>query len=203
MKLTRAELNYLALPGLIALIVILAGIGTVLVTESFLQSATADLDRAKAERSAIQMKLIHATDEEREIRASLVDYQRMRQRGIIGAEHRLDWVDAVKNVKNELGIYDIRYAINAQGPLQYPGLKNPPGVQFLDSRMKIDSDLLHEGDLFNMLAAFRNRLAPYVIVRSCAMKRDPAARPDTYGPHVQAHCDLDLVTIQDSGEHDK
>jgi len=200
LKITRADLNYLAAPAAVALLVILAGIATVLTTQGFVDEAQADLDRAKTERAALQKKVIHATDEEREIRARMGDYQALRERGVIGQERRLDWLDAVKNVKNERGIFDMRYSIESQRPLEYPGYKQVPGVEFLESRMKLESDLLHEGDLFTMLADLRAKFAPYVIVRSCTLTPYPQARNDLYGPHVRAECLLDLVTIQDQGE---
>ncbi len=200
MKLSSADLRYLSLPALVALVVILAGVGTVIVSQNFMADANADLERAKAERAAIQTKLLRATEEEREIRASLVNYQSMRERGIIGEEHRLDWVETVKDIKNQRGLYGLRYEIAAQRPLEYPGFKSPAGIEFLDSRMKLQADLLHEGDLFDLLADLRARFAPFVIVRSCTVERNAAARPDAYGPHVKADCELDLVTIRDTAE---
>ena len=203
MKITASDLRYLAVPGLVALIVILAGLGTVLVAQNFLADAHAQLDRAQAERAAIQTKLLHATEEEREIRASLGDYWRMRERGVIGAEQRLDWVEVVKQIKNQRGIHDIRYAIQPQRSLEYPGFKKTVGIEFLDSRMKLEADLLHEGDLLTILADLRQKLAPYVIVRSCSLQRSTQARADAYGPHIRAECDLDLVTIHDPAEATK
>jgi hypothetical protein len=203
MKIDQADLRVLALPALVALTVVLAGAATLYVTQNFLADAAAELDRAKSERGVIQTKLRQATDEEKEIRASLVDYQRMRQRGIIGEENRLDWVEALNNIRNERGIYDTRYSIEPQRPLDYPGFKKVPGIDFLDSRMKIDADLLHEEDLFNILADLRARLAPYVIGRECDLRRSTGARSDDYGPHLKVQCTLDLVTIRDSAETKK
>jgi hypothetical protein len=200
MKIDRADLDYLALPAGIALVVILAGIAAVITTQNFAFEAQADLERAKVERAAIQIKLMRATEEEREIRARMVDYKRLRERGVIGDERRLDWLDTVTNIKNERGIFDFRYTIEARRPLQYPGFKRVAGVDFLDSRMKLESELLHEGDLFTVLTDLRAKLAPYVIVRSCIVSRSAKARPDAYGPHVRAECIVDLVTIQDRGE---
>jgi hypothetical protein len=200
MKLEQSDLRYLALPGLVALVVVLAGVATLYVAQRFLEDARTELEQARAERAAIQTKLRRATEEEREIRVSLVDYQRMRDRGILGDEHRLDWVEAVKTIRNERGISDLRYTIEPQRPLDYPGFKKVAGVDFLDSRMKIEGALLHEGDLFDILGDLRRRLAPYVIVRSCDLSRAAGARSDDYGPHLAADCMLDLVTVRDSAE---
>jgi len=203
MKIEQSDLRYLALPGLVALIVVLAGLATVYLAQRFLEDAHAELEQARTERAAIQNKLRRATEEEREIRASLVNYQRMRQHGIIGDEQRMDWVEAVKAIRTERGIRDLRYAIEPQQTLEYPGFKKVAGIDFLDSRMKIEADLLHEGDLFDIMADLRARLAPYVIVRACDLGRIAAASTDEYGPHVRAECMLDLVTVRDAAETKK
>ena len=199
MKISRSDLNYLAVPAAVAVVVILTGVAALLITQSFVDDAQTSLEGAKAGRAAIQKKVIRATDEERDIRARMGDYQALRDRGVIGVERRLDWVDTVRNVRDERGIFDVRYAIEARRPLEYPGYKPTAGVEFQQSRMKLDLELLHEGDLFNVLADLRAKLAPYVIVRSCELSRSSQGQSNAY-PHIHAACVLDLVTIQDRGE---
>ena len=200
MKLDRAELRSLAGPAAIALLLIVAGIAAMLVTDRFTSDAREELARAKAARSDIQTRLLQATDEERQIRARLVDYQRLRQRGVIGGERRLDWVEVVKSVKEQRGIFDLRYVIDPRRPLEYPGIRRVAGVELLQSRLRLDAEFLHEDDLFAMLADLRERLAPYVLVRSCTLARNPGARSDGFGPHLHSQCVIDLVTIRDQPE---
>jgi hypothetical protein len=200
MKLDTADLRYLALPFAIAFTLILAGAAALILGESYRDQLGAELAGASAMRRGIQTRLLRATDEEREIRRGLQDYERLRGRGVIADEHRLDWVEALKAIKSRRGLADLRYSIEPRQPLDYPGIRQTPGVEFLHSALHVDADLLHEADLLALLGDLERELAPIVLPRSCTLTRSPRARPDGYGPHLRADCLIDLITIRDQAE---
>ena len=154
-ELNQANLRRLGGPAIVALALVGLGIGALAVTDGFAQKSRREFEAARAERVVVQTRLARATDDEREIRARLVDYQTLRTRGVLGDEHRLDWVEAIKTIKNERKLYDVRYSIDPRRPVDYAGFKPVPGVDLLMSRMKLDTALLHESDLFDLLADIR------------------------------------------------
>lgn len=200
-ELNQANLRRLAVPGAIAIALIGLGVAALLVTDGFADQVRREFDAARTARADVQSRLARATDDEREIRARMVDYQTLRSRGVLGDEHRLDWVEAIKTIKSERKLYDIRYSIEARRPVDYAGLKQAPGVELLMSRMRLEAALLHEADLFSLLADMKARLAPLLVVRSCEMNRvEGASLAGGAGPRLRAACVLDLVTIRDSKE---
>jgi hypothetical protein len=139
-----------------------------------------------------------ATDEEREIREKLVDYRKLLARGVIGDERRLDWVETIGQIKNENKLAEIRYQIEPQRTLDLPGVSPSSGVEFRVSALKVEMQLLHEGDLLVFIDGLRSKLKAHVLVRSCSVQRlDRSGQDRGIAPHLRAECVIDLVTIRD------
>jgi hypothetical protein len=198
MIVTRESLRPLVFPGLVALVLVASGIALLTVTDGVVKRSTGELERARGDRLAIQTRLSQATDEERQIRERLVDYQRLRDAGVIGEERRLDWIETIKEIRAERRLYEVKYSIEARRPVDYPGFRAGGNVEFMVSRMRLDVTLLHEEDLLNLLQDMKQRLQPYVVPRSCRIDRigSTTSTPVT-GPRLRAECSVDLITIRD------
>lgn len=198
MKLPANAGQRLAIPALIAVLLIAGGGMAVAITSELLAETRVEQRTAAAERQSAQQKFARATDEEREIRETLVDYQKLLARGVIGEEQRLDWVDRIGEIKAARKLFDVRYSIEPQRPVDYPGIGGAGEVQFLASPMKVELSLLHEEDLFRFVEDLRAALSAHVVVRSCNVQRQERATVDRgVTPKLRASCDIDLVTIRD------
>jgi hypothetical protein len=192
----REDLRRLRLP--IAAMAILAAIGiaAILVTEHYYILESKQREASLADRKAAQERVAKVAEEEREIRENLVHYRKLIERGIVGPERRLDWIDAITAIKNERRLFEIRYAIEPQRVLDYPGTASKGSARFMVSRMKLEMQLLHEGDLLNFLADLNAAGKAYVSVRGCDIQRaEPGAPGRTISPRLRASCSIDLVTL--------
>lgn len=200
-QFTQSALRRLAIPLGVAVILAGVGITALTATDRFASETRREYGAARTERAGIQSRLARATDEERDIRARLVDYQGLRTRGVLGDERRLDWVETIKAIKAERRLYDVKYTIEPRRLAEYAGFKPAPGVDVLMSRMRLQSELLHEGDLVALLGDLRQRLAPVVVVRSCNITRVAGRGLDSgAGARLTADCIVDLVTLRDAQE---
>ena len=199
MKLGRSDLKHLRLPLAACLVLILAGAGCYFAVDRYLQETKKLAAAASAQRAEIQGRLASASEEEREIKASLQQYQALAARGMVGEEKRLDWIDTVTAIKNERRLFEIRYSIEPQEELNYPGFAPGSGVRFVASRVKMNLQLLHEGDLLGFIDELSRRGKPYLSVRSCDMRRESRGSGTTLAPRLRADCVFDLITIS----HDK
>lgn len=196
--LPTALLNRLLGPLALGALFAILGVVALLFAEDHLNATQLAEQRAAAERRDMQSKLTRATQEEREIRDRLIDYRRLLDRGVIGAEQRLDWIEAIAKVRNANQLLDLKYSIAPQASLDYPGIAKTGDVELLMSQMKVDLSLLHEGDLFRFLAALRRELRSHVSVRACNVQRiERAVSEKGPAPRLRAECTLDLVTIRD------
>jgi len=198
MKLPPNAGKRLVVPAVAAILLAAVGAVAIGITQQMVNGARADQAKAAAERQTAQNRLARATDEEREIREKLVDYQKLRSRGLIGAEHRADWVERIAQIKAARKLYDLKYTIEPQRQVDYAGVAGPGEVEFLASQMKISLALLHEEDLFRFIDDLRAALSSLVVVRACSVTRlERAANARSVGPHLAADCTIDLVTIRD------
>lgn len=198
MKLPPGAAQRLAVPAIVAAALIAGGAVAVMLTQRLVQKAAGDQQAVAAERASAQNKLDRATDEERDIRDRLVDYRKLLDRGVIGEEQRLNWVDRIGEIKTARRLFDVRYSIDVQKPVDYPGLAGAGDVELMASPMKLEMSLLHEEDLFRFLDDLRGALSAYVVVKSCSLQRSQRAASERgLVPRLDASCEIDLVTIRD------
>jgi len=198
MKLPPGSGGRLLLPGIVAAALIAAGAAGVLAANGLLKQSRAELGRTKLEREQAQTRLARATDEEREIREKLVDYRKLLKQGMIGDEQRLEWIDQIAEIKAARKLFDVKYSIEPQRPVDYPGIAGKGDVEFVASPMKLEMSLLHEEDLLRFISDLRQTLSAYVLVKSCNMDRlERTPNERGVAPRLRANCEIDLVTIRD------
>ena len=198
MSMPGGTLKPLYVPLLVAVILAALGIAVVVVAKQNHDQMRLQFRQALTERQEIQSRLSRATEEEREIREKLVDYRGLLARGVIGDERRLEWVETIGQIKSDHKLFEIKYQIDPQRTLELPGIAPTADVEFRVSALKVDMQLLHEGDLLVFIDGLRRSLKSHVLVRSCTIQR--MARPGQergVAPRLRADCVIDLVTIRD------
>jgi len=199
MNFSADELKRLVLPLLALLVLVGAGVALILWSDTVLVQAKQRLDMVQTERSENRERLTRIADEEREVKEKLAVYRRLKDLGIIGPERRLEWADAIKRIRAQRDLIDLRYRVEPQQ--QFASLPGKPGsIDFYASTMKVNLALLHEEDLLGFLADLRASGNAYYAVRKCALTRTgvPAAAANL-AARVRADCEIDFITIVDRG----
>ena len=199
MNLRRDDLKLLRTPIALALLALAIGAVCLFLAESYRDSAAKTRAGTRASRVAAQERVLRVSEEEREIRENLIDFERMREQGMLGDQNRIDWIEAIARIKNSRKLFEIKYRIEAQRPLDYSGVVPTSGAEFVVSRMRLDMLLLHENDLLDFLGDLQATHRAYVSVRQCLVTRvDPGAAPGGSGlqPRLRADCQVDLVSVK-------
>jgi len=199
MNITRDDLRRLRIPLAVAIVLLALGAAGLITSGYYLDEARAARDATRLSRVAAQERVLRVAEEEREIREDLVYYEQMRQRGIVGEQSRLDWIESITRIKNDRKLFEIRYNFEAQKPLDYPGLVAAGAADFVVSRLRLDMLLLHEGDLLNFLADLQAGIKAHVSVRNCIVtriERGAAPGATTVQPRLRAECQVDLISVR-------
>ncbi len=199
MNVTRDDLKRLRMPLAMAIVLLVLGAASLIASGYYLDEARTARDATRLTRVAAQERVLRVAEEEREIRDDLVYYEQMRQRGVVGEQSRLDWIESITRIKNERKLFEIRYNFEAQRPLDYPGQVATSAADFVVSRLKLDMLLLHEGDLLNFLADLQAGIKAHVSVRNCTVvriERGAAPGATTLQPRLRAECQVDLVSVR-------
>jgi hypothetical protein len=196
-RFTQEELKRLAVPIVIALALIAAGIGMLFSTGEGLRMAQARLGVAQSERRQDAERLARIAEEEREVNQKLDVYKQLKALNILGEERRLEWADAVNRIRVQRELLDVRYRVERQKLLTSAQGK-PANVDFYASTMRVDLQLLHEEDLLRFLGDLRASGNAYYSVRKCVLTRTgQAVGGTTMTPRLSAQCEIDLITIVD------
>jgi hypothetical protein len=197
MRFTREELRRLALPLIIALALLGAGVALIWSADQSLRQAQMRLASAQNERRAANERLARISEEEREVSQKIDVYKQLKSLNILGEERRLEWADAITRIRTQRELLDLRYTVERQRTLSsLPG--KPGNVDFYASTMKVDLALLHEEDLLRFLSDLRESGNAYYSVRKCGLARTgQAVTGATMTPRLRAECEVDLITIMD------
>ena len=183
--LRSAALSFLA--------VLLISLASVALSGWYLRQAhLAEATRLLA-RDAARSRLNHAEAEKQEIRLYQPQFLALRQKGLVGPERRLDWVEAIRQIHAQRRLLPLSYEIDVQQPYRLETALPTGDYALLGSRMALHMDLLHELDLFNFLADLRQ--AGTFAVQDCSIRRSASAGTGALAPTLNADCTLNWLTL--------
>jgi hypothetical protein len=171
------------------------GVAAVLASDWYRDEADSYLVQSRQARNVALSSLLHVEAEKRDIRTYQPQFIALRNKGLIGEENRLAWLDAIRQVQEERKLLPLTYEIDPQQPLT---TSKPMGMgEYLlrGSRMRLHLDLLHEMDLFNFISDLQER--SFFGVEECAIKRLSGASnlPNALTPMLSANCTFNWLTL--------
>lgn len=199
MKFERDDFKHLQSGILLLATSLLIAGGAVWATQRMKQNAEQGWRSATAAEQDINNKLTRARSEEQQLRAMIGRFQALKERGIVGPEQRLDWVETLARIKGERRITRFDYEFAPQRPVDagiLPGGPAAGSFQLMSSTMHLSLSLLHEGDLLGVLDDLRKMAPALIQVRACRIERNPAER--NASANLTAECSLEWITLKES-----
>lgn len=178
----------LALGASLLLSMILTGTGSSILTRQ--QKA---LVLAQTQRDEALGKLRQTETDNQAIQDYQGKYLQLYQRGFVGEERRLNWMEHIKFIQKNRKLFPITYEITAQQVFQLPPEIATGDLELRGSKMKFQMDLLHEGDLLNFLNDLTS--AGLYTVQDCALRRSDTLAETRISPRLAAECSLYWLTL--------
>jgi hypothetical protein len=157
------------------------------------QDASATLEHNQRLRDIAVARYAQVDNEKRDIRDFQQRYVQLRQRGLVGDERRLEWLDAIRQVQETLKLPPLSYEIEPQQTVQLAAPLDLGDFQLRGSRMRLHMELLHELDLFNFLQDLRAR--SYFAVQDCSIRRLGVVEGTPGASTLGADCTLNWITL--------
>lgn len=129
--------------------------------------------------------------EEQEVKEKSALLVKLSRSGIVGDEHRLEWIELLQRLRDELRLPELTYEFAPQAPLDAAA---PGGYAFFSSPLKVHLRLLHEGDLIRFLGMLQQDARALVLVRECKVTRVSG----TDNP-LGADCEFEWITARLEG----
>jgi hypothetical protein len=125
-------------------------------------------------------------------------YNDLLASGFIGEERRIEWIERLRQIHAQHKLFSIDYSIGLQEDYKPSFLPNMGTFVLHRSIMKLNLDMLHEGDLLSLLDGLHEQTAPF-IVRDCEIKRPIGAvvNSKVLTSNLKAACEIDWLTLRD------
>lgn len=198
MKFGAEDWPKVQVSALAALLMVAVGAATLYAANRFRDAAEQARTVALAQRSEADGKLRRVREEESEIKNKSLLFNSLQERGMIGEEPRLEWIELLKDIRDRHRLLDLRYELSPQRPLDSGEVGD---FAFYLSSMKLELKLLHEEDLSRFLADLRQQAKALIRINRCHVERLPAGAEERAGgrANLLAECDLDWLTAREAG----
>lgn len=199
--MNRVAARHLGLSIALAVFLTAAGGSILWLGRGKLQSITRTNAELAGDIGVLEERYRKTAQDEQLIQATIVQFEDMRRRGLIGPAARLEWADAVRRINQRLRLKEASFSF---GPQRSNRLVSENGRFALNtSRMNWRAHLLHEGDLLGALDAFQRIPNALVMFRRCTLIDLRSALPADSAPaaikySLAADCELDWITIGES-----
>lgn len=193
--MTLADLKSIRGSALLALAMAMAGGGALWASARLADEVSRGHASALEVRGKAQRGLASARAEEAEIAEKIDRFRHLVERGAIGSEQRLAWVELIRDARarHQLGALD--YEFSPQRPLDPAIAPSDAGqLEAAGSTLHIRLPLLHEGDLLTLIDDLTANASAVVRVRECSIARRMPA--DASAEALQADCLLDWITFR-------
>lgn len=101
----------------------------------------------------------------------LPQYQALINKGFVGEERRIEWVERLREQHKNHKLFGIKYSIKQQEKYTPAFATNLGGFTLSRSIMQFELDMLHEGDLLQLTESLSGANAAALILRDCEITR--------------------------------
>ncbi|MGA7749975.1 MAG: hypothetical protein WCA63_07480 [Gallionella sp.] len=155
------------------------------------------LHNAQRQLNDARKRLTEANNDRENLSVYSAEYGVLEDQDIIGDDHRLDWMEGLEKFRRQHPVIDFRYNISPQKIYTPQPAVDSGNFNIHYSEMKLQFDLLHEGQLLNFLDALRNQIKGHYQIEGCTLRRNETeADADTPATHIKAECSGGWITLK-------
>ncbi|MBI3187162.1 MAG: hypothetical protein HYZ31_04710 [Gammaproteobacteria bacterium] len=118
----------------------------------------------------------------------------LNKRHVLGDEQRIDWIETIQASSKRHIIPSVKFSLDQRMPATLPDDINNVAVYV--SKMRLDMNLLHEGDLFNLFDDLDNRADGLYGISNCTLKQEARDKSiDALNNSLTGSCELNWFTM--------
>lgn len=200
MNLEKQDWQQLRTPMLILVIVIILAISLFGFARHFSTSQQNMLQNQQNLLHVARQRYQSSGAEKDMIIKYLPKYQELINRGFVGEERRIEWVEHLREQHRKHKLFAIKYSISHQENYTPAFAQSIGGLTLYRSVMKLELDLLHEGDLLQLTEALNAGNSAPFILRDCEINRlNPGSQlGNQLVANLHAQCAIDWLTLRET-----
>ena len=160
-------------------------------------------EKARKERRSAQdilndarnrLATAHQDQENMDIYAS--EYSLLIEDKVIGDDQRLDWMEGLEKIRRQNLVTDFRYTIAPQKIYTPQPPVDSGNFDIRYSEMKLQLDLLHEGQLPDFFNALHNQVNGWYQLEGCTLQRTAPGDGAAAATYIKAECSGGWITLK-------
>lgn len=204
----REDIDWTILRGalIIFLISLLIGISLVVGSWYFKEEMLSNYNKNQWQFQAVSRQYLAVDEEERLIREYFSKFLMLFERGILGREQRLNWIETLSASGDRIELPSLRYAISSLNTYSPDFPINSGNFKLYASNMKLNLNLLHEGDLIRLLSDLdRHALGTYSVSKCQFNRTTEEIQKNATKGNISTECELQWFNIKnpDGSEIDR
>lgn len=199
MKLEKQDWRKLQTPLLVLVAVVIVVLALIALAQNYSDKKDAELQAQQNQLSAARQRYQSSGAEKDMITEYLPQYQKLINKGFVGEERRIEWVEELRTQHKDHKLFGIKYNISQQAEYK-PSFAPTLGVFVLNrSTMKLDLDMLHEGDILQLVESLSTKNHAPFMLRECEITRMNvgATKSSQLIANLHALCELDWFTMRE------
>lgn len=167
-------------------------------SEQYAEHTQKDFFAAQKLMHDARNRLTAARQDQENMSAYSAEYGTLEEQDIIGDDHRLDWIEGLEKLRQQNLVVDFRYNIAPQKIYAPQPAIDSGNFNIHYSEMKLQFDLLHEGQLLNFLDALRNQIKGHYQSEGCTLQHIDTVESEATrsATHIKAECSGGWITLK-------
>ena len=153
-------------------------------------------NRARGELARAANQYRNASDNQAVYREYADRFRDMSERGWIGEEGRLTWIEALQSINADLKLPTLRYEIGQRTSVGHDRASGSNRLHLYRTPMRLTIGALHEYDVVELLERLDAAGDGLLSLSGCTMKRNGRLRFDARTANVDAACELNWYTLR-------
>jgi hypothetical protein len=170
MTFLQSDLPYIKWSLSTLLIVLVVGGSAVFTGQKWADNAHKAKQAAQQQVSDARNKLNAARDDLQNMSTYTKEFSSIQRLGIIGDEQRLNLIEDLDSLRNRKRVLDFKYGISPQQPYKPSPALDSGNFDLKISPMKLQLDLLHEGQFINFVDSLRRDVRGWFILNKCTLE---------------------------------
>ena len=192
MTLSRADFSHLKWHLLLFLSTLCACAMAIMFSKDFSIHAQNEQRAAQRQLDTARTSLASAEEDQKNMKTYTLEYGKLLDRGILGEERRLDWIEDMEKIRQQQHVLNFNYTISPQHPYKLPSATDNGRFRVGVSDMALQFDLLHEMQLLDFLDKLHSDTHGWFSLNSCTIERAADANASA---RLKASCSGDWLTL--------
>ncbi len=170
----------------------------ILLTSSFLfrDKMQVEYDEHQNAFRDVSQKYLSVDGDEKIIKEHYPRFIELANRGIIGSENRLNWVENLEATAKNIQLPGLRYQIDSRQPFEPEFNLNTGAYELFATKMNLTLGLLHEIDLAKVIDDLNKNAAGLYNMTQCRFaKTGRNIEADAQRPNVSVECQLQWYSL--------